>query len=58
MTKHWIPVALGWLTQSLEPVPHELNELDWKSSLTGNKERLVEHLVAFTGDLMRFFYFI
>ena len=47
MTKHWIPVALNWLTQSLEPVPHELNELDWKAGLTGNKERLVEHLIAF-----------
>ena len=33
MTKHWIPVALAWLTQSLEPVPHELNELDWKAAL-------------------------
>ena len=47
MTKHWIPIALNWLTQSLEPAPHELNELDWKASLTGNKERLAEHLIAF-----------
>lgn len=47
MKKHWIPVALNWLTQSLDPVPHELNELDWKTELTGNKERLIEHLIAF-----------
>ena len=40
MTKHWIAQALNWLTQSLEPIPHELNELDWKAGLTGNKERL------------------
>lgn len=47
MLKHWIPQAINWLTQSLEPVPHELNELDWKAALTSNKERLVEHLIAF-----------
>ena len=47
MNKHWIPIALNWLAQSLDPVPHELNELDWKASLTGNKERLNEHLIAF-----------
>ncbi|MDP2828235.1 MAG: ATP-binding protein [Sulfuricellaceae bacterium] len=47
MTKHWIPVASAWLAQSLDPVPHELNELDWKATLSGNKERLTEHLIAF-----------
>lgn len=47
MKKHWIPVASAWLTQSLEPVPHELNELDWKAGLSDNKERLAEHLIAF-----------
>lgn len=47
MTKHWIPVASAWLAQSLEPVPHELNELDWKAALSGGKERLTEHLIAF-----------
>lgn len=40
-------MASAWLTQSLEPVPHELNELDWKATLSGSKERLVEHLIAF-----------
>ncbi len=47
MKKHWIPIALNWLEQSLDPVPHELNELDWKAALAGNKERLIEHLIAF-----------
>lgn len=47
MTKHWIRAAEGLLTQSLEPVPHELNELDWKGELSGNNNRLAEHLIAF-----------
>lgn len=28
------------------PVPHELNELDWKVGLSEHKDRLVEHLIA------------
>ena len=28
-------------------VPHEVNELDWKASISDNKERLGEHLAAF-----------
>lgn len=47
MDKHWIAQAVTWLSSSREPVPHELNELDWKVVLTDNKERLVEHLIAF-----------
>lgn len=47
MIKHWVPVATGWLKQSLEPVPQEINELDWKSELSPKKERLTEHLIAF-----------
>jgi ATP-dependent DNA helicase RecG len=47
MRKHWIVQAVSWLKSSREPVPHEINELDWKVSLTDNKERLVEHLIAF-----------
>lgn len=45
--KHWISAAVTCLDDSLSPVPHELNELDWKLSLSENKERLVEHLIAF-----------
>ncbi|MES2616227.1 MAG: ATP-binding protein [Bdellovibrionota bacterium] len=35
------------LRRSLYPKPQELNELDWKSALSENKERLKEHLSAF-----------
>ena len=35
------------LKRSLYPKPQELNELDWKSSLSENKELLKEHLSAF-----------
>jgi predicted HTH transcriptional regulator len=47
MDKHWIVQALTSLKSSLEPVPHELNELDWKVRLSDNKDRLTEHLIAF-----------
>jgi len=47
MAKHWITQARLWLSTSREPIPHEINELDWKSSLSDNRERLIEHLIAF-----------
>lgn len=47
MNKHWINQAIAWLRASREPVPHEINELDWKSTLSENKNRLTEHLIAF-----------
>lgn len=47
MSKHWVKQAQAWLRSSREPVPHEINELDWKVDLSGNKERLTEHLIAF-----------
>lgn len=47
MDKHWIAQAVSWLRSSREPVPHEINELDWKLELSLNKDRLVEHLIAF-----------
>jgi ATP-dependent DNA helicase RecG len=47
MIKHWITRAQASLKSSLKPVPHEINELDWKIDLSANKERLVEHLIAF-----------
>ncbi len=28
------------------PIPYETNELDWKSQISVNKERLLEHLIA------------
>lgn len=45
--KHWIAGVLLGLEQSLSPVPHEVNELDWKASLSDHKDRLAEHLIAF-----------
>ena len=47
MNKHWIHKATLSLRSSREPVPHEINELDWKVSLSNNKERIIEHLIAF-----------
>jgi ATP-dependent DNA helicase RecG len=45
-TKHWVAEALEVLAGSLAPVPHELNELDWKARLSTQKDRLAEHLMA------------
>lgn len=47
MSKHWIAQGIASLNSSLEPVPHEVNELDWKVAVSDNKERLTEHLIAF-----------
>jgi predicted HTH transcriptional regulator len=47
MTSHWKIRAVVLWRVSQEAVPHELNELDWKASLSMNKERLTEHLCAF-----------
>ncbi|MBK7547308.1 MAG: putative DNA binding domain-containing protein [Hylemonella sp.] len=45
--KYWIAAVLQSLEQSLAPVSHEVNELDWKVSLSEHKDRLAEHLMAF-----------
>lgn len=45
--KDWINRAVGLLENSLNPVPHELNELDWKEDLSPNKIKLSKHLSAF-----------
>lgn len=45
--KNWIKKATKYLKQSLEPVPQELNELDWKEFLSSNKEKLAKHISAF-----------
>lgn len=47
MAEIWVDQALIFLENSLQPVPEELNELDWKEKLSTNKERLSEHLSAF-----------
>jgi len=43
----WVGRALDLLDRSLAPLAIEPNELDWKSGLSPNKDRLVEHLCAF-----------
>ena len=45
--KKWITSVMETLEASLAPVSHEINELDWKQSLSPKKERLVQHLSAF-----------
>jgi predicted HTH transcriptional regulator len=45
--KHWVSEALRGLAESLAPVPHEINEIDWKIGLSDNVARLAEHLMAF-----------
>ncbi|RYE48396.1 MAG: hypothetical protein EOP24_06000 [Hyphomicrobiales bacterium] len=46
-TKHWVSEALRSLEETLAPLPHEINELDWKTQLSSHKDRLAEHLMAF-----------
>lgn len=46
--KTWVEKAKELLASSLEPPHHELNEIDWKTALSPNKQRLVEHLCAFS----------
>lgn len=45
-TRIWVSVALQCLGECLHPVPHEVNELDWKARLSDHKDRLAEHLMA------------
>lgn len=44
---NWLNTAIQLLTRSLFPIPLELNEIDWKSGLSGNSERLAQHISAF-----------
>jgi len=44
--KDWIKRAKKLLEKSLKPLPHELNELDWKIKLSEKNQRLNEHLIA------------
>jgi len=45
--KDWIQTALKILKDTLIPVPQEINELDWKSDISDNNNRLSNHLSAF-----------
>ena len=46
--KQWENRAIALLDKSLNPIPNELNELDWKSGLSNDSDRLAKHLSAFT----------
>ncbi len=50
MIKNWIHRAFELLTHSLEPVPQEINELDWKESLSPDNAKLTRHLSAFANQ--------
>ncbi len=45
LEKNWLRRALICLEESLSPIPHELNELDWKLDLTDKS--LSKHISAF-----------
>ena len=44
---NWVETALQVLIKCLNPVPVELNEMDWKSGLSDKTERLAQHISAF-----------
>lgn len=46
--KNWIPVALNYLDKSLGKIPTELNEIDWKETLSPNNDKLCRHISAFS----------
>ena len=48
---HWTERAIQLLKDSLEPVPCELNEIDWKSGLSDKTDRLAQHISAFANHL-------
>jgi len=45
--KNWITKAYAYLDKSLGTVPSELNEIDWKESLSPNNAKLCKHISAF-----------
>jgi len=47
---NWHEKAIKCLKDSLYPIPVELNEIDWKSSLTPKTDRLAHHLCAFSNQ--------
>jgi len=48
MTKYWINKAFSLLDHTLGNVPLELNDLDWKESLSTNTNKLAQHISAFS----------
>lgn len=50
MIKNWITRAMALLDHSLDRVPIELNELDWKENISANVVKLTQHLSAFANN--------
>ena len=44
---NWKEAALDALHRSIQPVPQELNEIDWKGGLSNKTDRLAQHICAF-----------
>lgn len=48
LEKNWLKAAVLFLNESLKPLPHELNELDWKLDISSKGEQsLSKHISAF-----------
>jgi predicted HTH transcriptional regulator len=45
--KDWVKKVLELLDNNLSPIPHEVNEIDWKADLSNNSKKLSHHLSAF-----------
>lgn len=48
MKKQWLKRAEDLLRQSLGQIPQELDELDWKKTLSPKTEKMASHLAAFS----------
>src|SRR5262249_30151056 len=49
--KTWVNLALQLLEKSLTPLPHELNELDWKTDVSSKgAPKLTKHISAFANS--------
>jgi ATP-dependent DNA helicase RecG len=46
--KFWVQKAKDYLDHSLGKVPQELNELDWKETLSPKNDKLCQHICAFS----------
>lgn len=43
----WKDIAIQLLSKSVKPIPIELNELDWKTDISDNGNRVAQHISAF-----------
>lgn len=41
---NWKEEVLDVLHRSLQPIPQELNEIDWKGGLSNKTDRLAQHI--------------